>query len=104
MLTVDDLKPDANGKPTNTEAVSRIKRDADGKPMYASSTWPNTGIGRLNLDGSPAPARPATRGILPAASRQPENCGKCHLGPDHPRRKSTRNRSTASPTATCTTR
>src|SRR5262249_38114711 len=52
MITVDDLKPDADGKPTNLDAVARVLRDGNGKPQFHPSTWPNTGIGRLNLDGS----------------------------------------------------
>ena len=32
--------------------------------------------------GLPQPPR-----FLPARARQPENCGKCHLGPDHPQKE-----------------
>lgn len=50
------------------------------------ATWPNTGIGRLNPDGSKGSctachSRHAFSSML---ARQPESCGKCHLGPDHP--------------------
>jgi len=89
LITVDELKPDENGKPTNLEAVKAIKRDADGRPMLASSTWPNTGIGRRNLDGSrgSCSACHSRHDFSPRRARQPENCGKCHLGPDHPQKE-----------------
>jgi hypothetical protein len=50
------------------------------------SSWPNTGIGRLNLDGSngSCSACHSRHDFSPRRARQPENCGKCHLGPDHP--------------------
>jgi hypothetical protein len=49
-------------------------------------TWPNTGIGRLNPDGSKGScsACHSRHSFSPMLARQPENCGKCHLGPDHP--------------------
>lgn len=63
---------------------SEVKVLKDGK--LDPATWPNTGIGRLNPDG--------TRGSCTAChsrhtfsveqARHPENCGKCHMGPDHP--------------------
>ncbi|NOT29698.1 MAG: hydroxylamine oxidoreductase [Planctomycetes bacterium] len=85
-ITVDDLAPDASGKPTNRAAVDRILRDEEGKPKLDPSTWPNTGIGRLNLDGSrgSCSACHSRHDFSPRRARQPENCGKCHLGPDHP--------------------
>lgn len=53
------------------------------------ATWPNSGIGRLNPDGS--------RGSCAAChqrhefsveqARHPDTCGKCHLGPDHPQKE-----------------
>ncbi|MFO7883319.1 MAG: multiheme c-type cytochrome [Desulfobacteraceae bacterium] len=49
-------------------------------------TWPNVGVGRLNLDGSKGSCTSChTRhrfSIMEA--RKPEACGQCHLGPDHP--------------------
>jgi hypothetical protein len=50
------------------------------------ATWPNSGIGRVNPDGtegSCAACHPR-HSFSSALARQPENCGKCHLGPDHP--------------------
>ena len=51
-----------------------------------AATWPNSGIGRLNPDGSKGSCA-ACHGrhtFSVTIARQPENCGKCHLGPDHP--------------------
>jgi hypothetical protein len=88
-VTVDDLKPGPDGRPTNAAAIARIARDGDGKPSYLAATWPNTGIGRLNLDGSrgSCTACHSRHDFSPRRARQPENCGKCHLGPDHPQRE-----------------
>ena len=89
LLTVDDFAPDAQGKPTNQDAVARIKRSSNGRPLLHASTWPNTGIGRLNLDGSlgSCSACHSRHDFSPRRARQPENCGKCHLGPDHPQKE-----------------
>ncbi|MCK6473218.1 MAG: hydroxylamine oxidoreductase [Planctomycetes bacterium] len=86
VITLDDLKPGPDGKPTVPEAVERIKKDGTGRPLFHASTWPNTGIGRLNLDGSKGScsACHSRHDFSPRRARQPENCGKCHLGPDHP--------------------
>jgi hydroxylamine dehydrogenase len=50
------------------------------------ATWPNTGMGRLNPDGSEGSCSAChTRHEFSAAqAREPENCGRCHMGPDHP--------------------
>ena len=50
------------------------------------ATWPNSGIGRVNPDGSKGTcaACHARHGFSIAQARQPENCGRCHMGPDHP--------------------
>jgi hydroxylamine dehydrogenase len=89
LITVNDLEPDENGIPTNKKAVARIKKDASGRPMLSESSWPNTGIGRLNLDGSrgSCSACHSRHDFSPRRARQPENCGKCHLGPDHPQKE-----------------
>ncbi len=88
-VTVTDLKPDANGKPTDQAALARIAHDDKGRPIYDHQTWPNTGIGRLNLDGSlgSCAACHSRHDFSPRRARQPENCGKCHLGPDHPQKE-----------------
>lgn len=89
MITVEDLKPDARGKPTNLDALARVVKDPNGKPSFHAETWPNTGIGRLNLDGSlgSCSACHSRHDFSPRRARQPENCGKCHLGPDHPQKE-----------------
>jgi hypothetical protein len=63
-----------------------IRRSEIGAPMLDPATWPNTGIGRVNLDGSrgSCTACHSRHGFSKAMARQPEVCGKCHLGPDHP--------------------
>jgi hypothetical protein len=50
------------------------------------TTWPNTGMGRINPDGSrgSCTACHTRHNFSRAQARQPENCGKCHMGPDHP--------------------
>ena len=63
---------------------STVKTVADGRLSPAS--WPNTGIGRINPDGSKGSCSAChPRHLFSAAvARRPENCGRCHLGPDHP--------------------
>ncbi|NDV20780.1 hydroxylamine oxidoreductase [Pseudodesulfovibrio sp. JC047] len=50
------------------------------------ATWPNVGVGRLNLDGSLGSCTSChTRHRFSVMeARKPETCGQCHLGPDHP--------------------
>ncbi|SHL44947.1 Seven times multi-haem cytochrome CxxCH [Desulfatibacillum alkenivorans DSM 16219] len=50
------------------------------------STWPNVGVGRVNLDGSKGSCTSChTRHRFSVMeARKPEACGQCHLGPDHP--------------------
>ncbi|MBS2018901.1 MAG: hydroxylamine oxidoreductase [Deltaproteobacteria bacterium] len=88
-LTVDDLKPGPDGKPSATDALARIKKDERGRPVIDPTTWPNTGIGRINLDGSlgSCTACHSRHDFSARRARRPENCGKCHLGPDHPQKE-----------------
>lgn len=53
------------------------------------ATWPNTGVGRINPDGSlgSCSACHTRHRFSRAQARKPEACGKCHLGPDHPQRE-----------------
>ncbi len=48
--------------------------------------WPNEGCGRLNPDGSRGSCVicHTSHHFNIAEARKPENCGQCHLGPDHP--------------------
>jgi hypothetical protein len=89
MIHAGVLKPDAQGKPTNTQILDKIMRQENGKPVLHEGTWPNTGIGRINLDGSrgSCSACHSRHDFSPRRARQPENCGKCHLGPDHPQKE-----------------
>ena len=89
LITVDELAPDKDGKSTNLQAVALIKKNESGQPILHTSSWPNTGIGRLNLDGSlgSCSACHSRHDFSPRRARQPENCGKCHLGPDHPQKE-----------------
>ena len=89
QVTVDDLQPDDNGVPTNTAPLDRVRKTQDGRPVLYAASWPNTGIGRLNLDGSrgSCSACHSRHDFSPRRARQPENCGKCHLGPDHPQKE-----------------
>ncbi|MBU0995787.1 MAG: hydroxylamine oxidoreductase [Proteobacteria bacterium] len=56
----------------------------DGK--LTSETWPNVGVGRINLDGSKGSCTSChTRHRFSVMeARKPQACGQCHLGPDHP--------------------
>jgi hydroxylamine dehydrogenase len=89
LITLDQLQPGPDGKPTNQDAMAKIKKTANGRPVLSASSWPNTGIGRLNLDGSlgSCSACHSRHDFSPRRARQPENCGKCHLGPDHPQKE-----------------
>jgi hypothetical protein len=84
-ITVDDLEPDKHGKPTERALLAGLQRK-NGQPLFDTGTWPNTGIGRMNLDGSlgSCSACHSRHDFSSRRARQPENCGKCHLGPDHP--------------------
>jgi len=63
---------------------SIVKTNADG--TLDPATWPNTGIGRVNPDGSrgTCSACHTRHRFDKSQARKPEVCGKCHLGPDHP--------------------
>lgn len=63
---------------------AEVKILANGKPDPA--TWPNTGIGRINPDGSEGScaACHSRHEFSSAQARTPDTCGKCHMGPDHP--------------------
>ncbi|MBC8290053.1 MAG: hydroxylamine oxidoreductase, partial [Planctomycetes bacterium] len=88
-ITVEDLKPGPDGQPTNLAILDQIVKDDDGKPKLHPGSWPNTGIGRLNLDGSlgSCSACHSRHDFSPRRARQPENCGKCNRGPEHPQKE-----------------
>jgi hydroxylamine dehydrogenase len=66
-------------------SIVQVKSDGTLDP----STWPNTGIGRVNPDGSKGTcsACHTRHRFSKFQARQPEVCGKCHLGPDHPQKE-----------------
>jgi hydroxylamine dehydrogenase len=88
-ITADQLKPGKDGMPTAKDVLTSIARDEQGMPRLAPESWPNTGIGRINLDGSlgSCTACHSRHDFSARRARQPENCGKCHLGPDHPQKE-----------------
>jgi formate-dependent nitrite reductase cytochrome c552 subunit len=63
---------------------SEVKVLANGR--LDPATWPNTGIGRINPDGSEGScsACHSRHSFSAEQARHPDNCGKCHMGPDHP--------------------
>ena len=63
-------------------ARSRCCREGSSTP----ATWPNTGIGRINPDGTEGScsACHSRHAFSSYQARHPDNCGKCHMGPDHP--------------------
>lgn len=76
-------------------SIVKFMRDKDGKiqrsgeehkPVIDPATWPNSGIGRMNPDGSQGSCHAchSRHSFEAKLSRSPENCGKCHMGPDHP--------------------
>ncbi len=81
-------------------SVVRVLTDGSGKAllnenqavMFDPATYPNSGIGRVNPDGTlgSCNACHGKHSFLSSRARQPENCGKCHLGPDHPQLESYR--------------
>ncbi|MEE8469594.1 MAG: multiheme c-type cytochrome, partial [Planctomycetota bacterium] len=66
---------------------SEVKVLPDGR--LDAATWPNTGIGRLNPDGTEGScsACHARHAFSAAQARHPDTCGRCHLGPDHPQKE-----------------
>ncbi len=88
------VAPEGGGKAKVTfdaSAVdpSKIARAENGRPLLAASSWPNTGIGRMNLDGSrgSCTACHSRHDFSSRRARKPENCGRCHMGPDHPQKE-----------------
>ena len=72
------FKRDANGQV--------LRSGPEGRPVINAESWPNSGMGRLNPDGSKGSCHAchSRHEFQAKLSRGPENCGKCHMGPDHP--------------------
>jgi hydroxylamine dehydrogenase len=103
MITVDELAPDAFGQPSNLDAVGSVARDEDGRPRLHPGTWPNTGIGRLNLDGSRGSCTAChSRHDTARASARELRQVSSWPGPFR-RKRSTKSRSMAWRIATCAT-
>ncbi|MCF6313114.1 MAG: hypothetical protein L3J39_11740 [Verrucomicrobiales bacterium] len=68
---------------------TEVKVLEGGKGLLDPATWPNTGIGRINPDGSEGSCSAChSRHTFSAAqARHPDTCGKCHMGPDHPQKE-----------------
>ena len=66
---------------------TEVKVNSDG--TLDPATWPNTGIGRHNPDGSvgSCSACHQRHEFSVEQARHPDTCGKCHLGPDHPQKE-----------------
>ncbi|MBN1401420.1 MAG: hypothetical protein JXA74_11325, partial [Anaerolineae bacterium] len=64
-----------------------IEVQADG--TLSAANWPNTGIGRINPDGSSGACSTChTRHLFALeVGREPSSCGNCHMGPDHPQKE-----------------
>ena len=60
--------------------------ETDEEGNLTPETWPNVGVGRMNLDGSKGSCSSChTRHRFSVMeARKPQACGQCHLGPDHP--------------------
>ena len=68
---------------------AKIEVDPDSPNMLSKDDWPNSGIGRINPDGSKGSCNAChmRHSFSKAQARQPEACSKCHLGPDHPQKE-----------------
>jgi hydroxylamine dehydrogenase len=68
---------------------TKVKIDPSSPNKLDILSWPNSGIGRLNPDGSKGSCNAChTRHSFDIAqARKPEACSKCHLGPDHPQKE-----------------
>lgn len=68
---------------------AKIVIDPDSPNRIAAGSWPNTGVGRINPDGSLGACNSchSRHTFSREQVRQPETCGKCHLGPDHPQKE-----------------
>ncbi|MFV2055203.1 MAG: multiheme c-type cytochrome [Thiohalomonadales bacterium] len=66
---------------------SIVRVESDGS--LNSASWPNTGIGRINPDGSKGACSAChlRHNFDVEQARHPDNCGRCHLGPDHPQKE-----------------
>jgi hypothetical protein len=68
---------------------AKVRIDPASYNKLSAKSWPNSGIGRLNPDGSKGSCNAChTRhAFSKEQARKPEACSKCHLGPDHPQKE-----------------
>jgi len=68
---------------------AKIRIDPGSPNKLAAESWPNSGIGRINPDGSKGTctACHSRHFFSKSQARQPAVCSKCHLGPDHPQKE-----------------
>ena len=68
------------------EAGDIVRTGKEDRPVLDHTTWPNSGMGRFNPDGSTGSCHAchSRHSFDTTIARRPENCGKCHMGPDHP--------------------
>lgn len=93
LASLDNLLGEVLGGPAAVNAGCRqchgseVEIGPDGRPTL--ETWPNTGIGRINPDGSlgSCTACHGRHAFSVAQARTPDTCGKCHVGPDHPQKE-----------------
>jgi len=68
---------------------TNVRIDPASPNRLSRHSWPNSGIGRINPDGSLGACNAChpRHSFDKAQARQPEACSKCHLGPDHPQKE-----------------
>jgi len=68
---------------------ANVRIDKNSPNKLSPLSWPNSGIGRINPDGSLGACNACHPRHLfsRAQARQPQSCSKCHLGPDHPQKE-----------------
>ena len=97
LASLDNLMGEVIGGPAAVNAGckqchgAKLEFIAEGKNKGRPTpgTWPNTGIGRINPDGSngSCTACHGRHRFSRAQARTPDTCGKCHVGPDHPQQE-----------------
>ncbi|MFP3984016.1 MAG: multiheme c-type cytochrome [Desulfurivibrionaceae bacterium] len=97
ICSMEDKADAVNGCWQCHGSVVKVMKDEKGEPMLNENeavmidpkTWPNTGIGRINPDGTKGAcmACHSKHSFRSSVARQPDNCGKCHMGPDHPQKE-----------------
>ncbi len=68
---------------------AKVEIDEAAPNKLALGTWPNSGIGRINPDGSlgSCTACHNRHSFDKKQARSPDACSKCHVGPDHPQKE-----------------